>query len=173
MIYADGLATVFAFGGIYAAGTFGMTLADVIKFGIVLNVTAGLGAFLFSWIDDYLGSKRTIMFSLLGLIITAAGAVVVEQVFWFWVWGSLLGIFVGPSQAASRTLMARLSPPALSTEFFGLYALTGKATAFVGPALVAVVTASFASQRAGLATVLAFFVVGLFLLVFVKEERAG
>jgi UMF1 family MFS transporter len=172
MIYADGLATIFAFGGIYAAGTFGMTLAEVIQFGIVLNVTAGLGAFLFSWIDDYIGSKRTIVISLLGLIATAAGAVLAEQVMWFWVWGSLLGIFVGPSQAASRTLMARLSPPALSTEFFGLYALTGKATAFVGPAVVAVVTAGFESQRAGLSTVLAFFAVGLALLLFVKEERA-
>ncbi len=172
MIYADGLATIFAFGGIYAAGTFNMTLAEVIKFGIVLNVTAGIGAILFAWIDDWLGSKRTIVLSLCGLIVTATGTIVVEDVAWFWVWGSLLGIFVGPTQAASRTLMARLAPRQLSTEFFGLYALTGKATAFLGPALVAVVTATFESQRAGLSIVLLFFVVGLGMLLFVREERA-
>ncbi len=172
MIYADGLATVFAFGGIYAAGTFGMELSEVILFGIVLNVTAGIGAFGFAWIDDFLGSKRTIMISLVGLIVTALGAVVVEQVMWFWIWGSLLGIFVGPAQAASRSMMARLSPPELTTEFFGLYALTGKATAFLGPLLVSIVTAAAASQRAGLAVVLAFFLVGLVGMLVVKEERS-
>jgi UMF1 family MFS transporter len=173
MIYADGLATVFAFGGIYAADTFGMALEQVIIFGIVLNVTAGIGAFGFAWLDDWFGSKRVIYIGLVGLLVTALGAVVVEDVTWFWVWGSLLGIFVGPSQAASRSLMARLAPPELRTEFFGLYALTGKATAFVGPALVAVVIAATESQRWGLSTVLAFFAVGFLLLLTVREPERG
>ena len=169
LIYADGLATLFAVGGIYAAGTFKMGFPEVLTFGIVLNGTAGLGAVGFAWVDDWLGSKRTIMLSLLGLLATALGAVVVREVFWFWVWGSALGIFVGPAQAASRSLMARLSPAELRTEFFGLYALSGKATAFVGPALVAIVTSATGSQRWGLSTVLAFFLVGLLLLVTVRE----
>ncbi len=173
MIYADGLVTVFAFGGIYAAGTFGMELSEVITFGIVLNVTAGLGAVGFAWVDDWLGSKRTILMALAGLLVTALAAVLVEDVTWFWIWGAALGIFVGPAQAASRSLMARLSPPDLRTEFFGLYALTGKATAFVGPALVAVVTATMESQRWGLSTVLAFFLVGFVLMLTVREERAS
>jgi UMF1 family MFS transporter len=172
MIYADGLATVFAFGGIYAAGTFGLSLEQVIVFGIVLNLTAGLGAVAFAWIDDYLGSKRTIVAALVGLIVTAAGAVLTRDVTWFWIWGSALGVFVGPAQAASRSLMARLSPADLRTEFFGLYALTGKATAFVGPWLVAVITAASGSQRWGLACVLAFFALGLGLLFTVREAGA-
>ena len=173
MLYADGLATVFAFGGIYAAGTFGMTLDQVIVFGIVLNVTAGAGAFAFAWIDDWLGSKRTIMIALVGLIGCALGAVVVTDPFWFWFWGGFLGVFVGPTQAASRTLMARLAPAQLRTEFFGLYALTGKATAFAGPFLVATITAAFESKRLGLSTVLAFFIAGFALLFTVREpERA-
>jgi UMF1 family MFS transporter len=173
MLYADGLATVFAFGGIYAAGTFAMTLEQVMVFGIVLNVTAGAGAFAFAWIDDWLGSKRTILIALVGLIASALGAVVVTDPFWFWFWGALLGVFVGPTQAASRTLMARLAPAELRTEFFGLYALTGKATAFAGPFLVATVTAAFESQRLGLSTVLAFFLVGFALMFTVREpERA-
>jgi len=169
MIYADGLVTVFAFGGIYAAGTFGMELAEVITFGIVLNVTAGIGAFCFAWVDDWIGSKKTIVISLVGLTGCALGAILAVDVSWFWIWGSMLGIFVGPTQAASRSLMARLSPPDQTTEFFGLYALTGKATAFVGPALVAVVTASMQSQRWGLAVVLGFFAVGLAILLTVRE----
>ena len=171
MIYADGLVTVFAFGGIYAADTFGMALKQVIIFGIVLNVTAGIGAFCFAWLDDWFGSKRVLYISLSGLLATALGAVVVQDVAWFWVWGSLLGIFVGPAQAASRSLMARLAPAELRTEFFGLYALTGKATAFAGPALVAIVIAATESQRWGLSTVLAFFAVGFLLLLTVKEPE--
>lgn len=169
MLYADGLATIFAFGGIYAAGTFGMAMEDVILFGIVLNVTAGAGAIAFAWLDDWLGSRPTIIVSLVGLIVTALGAVIVEQVTWFWVWGSLLGIFVGPAQAASRSLMARLSPVELRTEFFGLYSLTGKATAFLGPLAVGVISAATGSQRLGLASVLVFFVAGLILLMSVRE----
>jgi UMF1 family MFS transporter len=173
MIYNDGLVTVFAFGGIYAAGTFGMELAEVITFGIVLNVTAGLGAVGFAWIDDWLGSRRTVLLSLLGLLVTASGAILVRDVTWFWIWGSALGIFVGPAQAASRSLMARLSPPGGATEFFGLYAITGKATAFVGPTLVAALTGAFASQRAGLATVLVFFLAGFVLMLTVRETDQG
>ncbi len=171
MIYADGLATIFAFGGVYAAGTFKMELAEVIIFGMVLNVTAGAGAIAFAWIDDWIGSKKTIVIALGGLSVCALGAILAPDVTWFWVFGSVLGIFVGPSQAASRSLMARLAPEGQSTEYFGLYALTGKATAFVGPALVAVITASMQSQRWGLSTVLAFFVVGFLLLLTVKEPR--
>ena len=171
MLYADGLATVFAFGGIYAAGTFGMTLEQVMIFGIVLNVTAGAGAFAFAWIDDWLGSKRTIMIALVGLITSALGTVVATDPFWFWFWGAFLGVFVGPTQAASRTLMARLAPAELRTEFFGLYALTGKATAFAGPFLVATVTAAFESQRLGLSIVLAFFLAGFALMFTVREPK--
>jgi UMF1 family MFS transporter len=171
MFYNDGLITIFAFGGIYAAGTFGMELAEVITFGIVLNVTAGLGALSFAWVDDWLGSRRTVLISLAGLLVTASGAILAPDVFWFWVWGSGLGIFVGPAQAASRSLMARLSPPELSTEFFGLYALSGKSTAFAGPILVAILTEAYASQRAGLATVLAFLAIGFALLLTVREAE--
>ena len=68
MIYIDGLNTLFAFGGIYAAGTFGMSLEEVILFGIVINLTAGIGAASFAWLDDHLGPRRTILIALGGLI---------------------------------------------------------------------------------------------------------
>ena len=170
MLYADGLATVFVFGGIFAAGAFGMELREVLLFGIALNLTAGAGAFAFGWIDDWLGPKRTILLGLAGLFVTAAGALSVQSEAWFWFWGPALGVFVGPTQAASRSLMARLSPAHLRTEFFGLFALSGKATAFAGPAIVVAITAATASQRWGLSVLLLFFVAGGVLLLTVRED---
>jgi len=168
MIYADGLNTLFTFGGIYAASEFGMKITEVIQFAIALNVTAGLGALTFAWVDDRIGAKLIIVMSLMALIIFGAGLLIVETTFWFWVFGMGLGVFVGPTQAASRSLMARLAPPAMQTEMFGLYAMSGKATAFVGPILVGWVTAASGSQRAGMATIIVFFVIGLLLLLPVK-----
>ncbi|MEX0696937.1 MAG: MFS transporter [Dongiaceae bacterium] len=173
MIYIDGLNTLFAFGGIYAAGTFGMSFDELLLFGVVINVSSGLGAALFAPIDDRIGAKPTIAIGLAALTLLGGVVLAVDGKAAFYAAAFGLGIFVGPVQAASRSLMARLAPPALRTEFFGLYALAGKATAFVGPALVGWVTLAFDSQRAGLATILPFFVVGLLLLLTVKEPRAA
>ncbi len=164
MLYIDGLNTLFAFGGIYAAGTFGFELADVITFGILLNVTAGLGAFAFAWIDDKIGSKPVVLIALAGLFACGLASVLTEDATTFWIIGGLLGIFVGPTQAASRTLMAKLAPPEQQTEMFGLYALSGKVTAFLGPFILGTVTLWADSQRAGMATILLFFSAGFFLL---------
>ena len=171
MVYADGLVTLFAFGGIYAAGTFGMDFSEVIRFGIALNVTAGIGAALFAWVDDRAGSKPTILIALACLVGLGAGGVLAESKQTFWLFGVAMGVFVGPAQAASRSLMARLAPRDLQAEMFGLFALSGKATTFLGPLLLGTVTETFQSQRAGMATVLCFFLAGLLLLLPVQEPR--
>ncbi|MCC6466756.1 MAG: MFS transporter [Alphaproteobacteria bacterium] len=170
MLYADGLATLFAFGGIYAAGTFGMSFAEVIQFGIVLNVTAGLGAAAFAPLDDRFGAKRTIVLSLIGLILCGAVVLLARDKAMFWIAGSALGLFVGPAQAASRSMMARLAPPGERAEMFGLLALAGKATAFLGPALLGWATLAFSSQRAGMATILLFWIAGLAMVLRVRER---
>ena len=173
LTYNDGLNTLFAFGGIYAAGTFGMATAEIIRFGIALNVSAGLGAFAFAWIDDRIGSKRTILLALGGLLLFGSGALLAtDKNTFFWI-GVAVGIFVGPAQSASRTLMARLAPPDRRTEMFGLYALTGKVTAFLGPFLFGTATALFATQRAGMAVILIMFVIGGLLLLLVREPARG
>jgi UMF1 family MFS transporter len=171
MIFTDGLNTLFAFGGIFAAGTFGMPMAEVIKFGILLNVTAGIGALGFAWVDDWIGAKPTILIALVGLIITGAVAISVEDVTWFWIAGAFLGIFVGPAQAASRSLMGRIAPVEMRAEMFGLYALSGKATAFLGPFVLATVTYWTGSQRWGMATILAFFAVGGIMLALMRHPN--
>lgn len=171
MIYADGLNTLFAFGGIYAVGTFAMTFDELILFGIGMNVTAGIGAAAFAPLDDKIGPKRTIQIAVSGLIVLGAALLVVDTKALFWVFGLPLGLFVGPAQAASRSMMAHLAPKEIETEMFGLFALSGKATAFMGPAVLGLATTAFASQRAGMATILVFFVVGLFLLRAVPDAR--
>ena len=169
MLYTDGLGTLFAFGGIYAAGTFGMDLGQVITFGIALNVTAGLGAAGFAWLDDKVGAKPVIIVSLVAMIGLGTALLVVESLAWFWGLGILLGIFVGPAQSASRSLMARLAPEAIRTEMFGLYAFSGKATGFLGPIVLAAATTVFDSQRVGMGVIIVFFIVGLLLLLRVRE----
>ena len=169
LVYNDGLNTLFAFGGIYAAGTFGMDTAEIVLFGVALNVTAGLGAFGFGWMDDRLGSKPTILTAIAGLLVTGSVALVASDRTVFWAVALLLGLFIGPAQSASRSLMARLAPPERVAEMFGLYALTGKVTAFLGPFLFGTATALFASQRAGMAVVLIMFIAGAALLLPVRE----
>lgn len=169
MIYADGLNTLFALGGIYAAITFGMEVDEVLLFGIAINVTAGAGAFAFGWVDDRIGAKRTILIALACLTGFGIGILVVESKLWFWLLGLPLGLFLGPAQSASRSLMARLAPADMRAEMFGLYALSGKATAFLGPALFGLVTAATGSQRLGMATIVVFLVIGGSLLLLVRE----
>lgn len=172
MFYADGLTTLFAFGGIYAAGTFGMDFDEIILFGIALNVTAGAGAIAFGWIDDRVGAKRAISWALVGLIGFGVAALLAPDKAWFWVIGMALGTFMGPAQAASRSFMARLAPEDQRAEMFGLFALSGKVTNFAGPLVLGWVTLAFDSQRAGMATIVLFLAVGFALLLTVREKRA-
>ena len=171
MFYNDGLVIVFVLGGVYAAGRFGMEQAELIQFGILLNVTAGLGAVAFAWFDDWQGSKAAIIIALIGLSVAGFGAVTVDDVTWFWVWGAVLGIFVGPAQAASRSFMARIAPADLRAEFFGLFALSGKATAFLGPITAATVTMWSGSQSMGLGTAVVFFLIGLCVMLTVRAPN--
>ena len=171
LLYNDGLVTIFAFGGIYAAGTFGMSLPEVIQFGIALNVTAGIGAGVFGFVDDRLGGKRTILVTLIALTACSLLAVWAPSVGWLWLAGLVLGLFVGPNQSASRTLLARFIPEQHTASFFGLFAFSGKITTFAGPLLLGIVTQATGSQRLGVATVVGFFVVGGLLLLTVDERR--
>ncbi|MBV9576160.1 MAG: MFS transporter [Gammaproteobacteria bacterium] len=169
MIYADGLNTLFAFGGIYAAGTYGLSFEQVLLFGISMNVTAGVGAILLSWMDDYLGSKITIIVSLIFLIIFGLPIIFLHNKTIFWLFALLLCIFIGPVQSASRSLMVHLiADKESAAEMFGLYALSGKVTAFIGPWLLGWITLLFGSQRFGMATVLVFFSIGAILLLPVR-----
>ncbi|MEM1125541.1 MAG: MFS transporter [Bacteroidota bacterium] len=171
LVYNDGLITIFAFGGIYAAGTFGFTTNEIFFFGIALNVSAGVGALLFGFLDDYVGGRWTILVSLVGLSAATVLAVLTTNVTLFWVSGILVGLLAGPNQSASRSLMGRFVPPAKETEFYGFFAFSGKFTAFMGPLFLGLLTEAFDSQRVGVSVVLVFFLVGGLLLLRVNEQE--
>jgi UMF1 family MFS transporter len=191
MIYTDGLVSLFAFGGIYAAGTFGWHTLEIGSFGIVLAIAAAFGAWLGGKLDDALGPKRVIAGSMLILLLSLAAILLVDKDSILFIsvappapgaplfsgaaerayllLGCLIGAAGGPLQAASRTLLIHMAPKDRVTQYFGLFALTGKVTSFVGPFLIGVITAVTESQKAGMAVLVAFFVAGLALLARVRD----
>jgi UMF1 family MFS transporter len=173
MFYTDGLNTLFAFGAIFAAGVHGLSFQQVLLFGIAMNVSAGLGAALGGMAEDRVGSKRMVLVALFAMSVIGLALVVVESAALFWGLALVLGLFFGPAQAASRTMMARLAPPGEIAAHFGLFALSGRITGFVGPAVLAAVTQASGSQRLGMATTAAFMAAGAVLLIGVREARRG
>ncbi len=195
MIYNDGLGAIFTFGGIYAAVVFGWGSLQLGVAGLIMLVFAGAGAMAGGRLDDRLGSKHTITASLALLIFGSFGIAsigpghiffvietvpvdlsaglfvsVPERTYLFF--AVILGLGIGPAQSASRTLMARLAPEGMITEFFGLYALSGKATAFMAPLLIGIATALTGNARVSMLVIIAMLCVGTWLLHPVKEERA-
>lgn len=194
MIYTDGLTAIFAFGGIYGASVFGWGAMELGVFGIVLTLTGVFGALIGGVLDDRAGSKTVIMVSLVFLLAGALGILSVDpnHVFYvtevapkvagsapfssagevvFLLFAMLVGLVAAPVQAASRALLARLAPPEKMTQYFGLFAFSGKVTAFLAPLLVAVVTQATESQRLGMASIAVFLIAGLILMVPVRTVR--
>lgn len=196
MIYNDGLLGLFAFGGIYAVSIFDWTTTEVGMFGILLTITGTLGAFVGGRLDDRLGSKAVILGSLTVLVVASLLAVSIdadsilfgiasappladdglfastgEQL--YLILGAAIGAVAGPLQAASRALLVRLAPRPRITQFFGLYALTGKLTTFVAALAVALLTTLSGSQRIGISVLVVFFVAGGVLMLGVRERQTG
>jgi len=191
MIYTDGLVSLFAFGGIYAAGTFGWNTIQIGTFGIILAIAGTFGGWLGGKLDDALGPRRVIAGSITILLaaIVAILLVSTDSIFFisvappvpggplfasaaeraYLILGCCIGAVGAPLQAASRSLLIRMAPRDRVAQYFGLFALTGKVTSFIGPLLIGIVTAVTASQKAGMATLVLFFVTGLVLLARVRE----
>jgi len=171
MIYTDGLNTLFAFGGLYASGTFNMSFSEIIIFGIMINITAGLGALFFSYIDDRVGPKFVILISLIFLIILGVFTLIINDKNHFLILGSTLGFFIGSVQASSRSFMARFIKDGNNTEVFGFFAVSGKCTAFLGPAILAVVVGIYDSQKLGMSTIIIFLIIGFVLMLRVPQPK--
>ncbi|MFF2029032.1 MFS transporter [Arthrobacter sp. NPDC058192] len=186
-IFRDGLAAVFTFGGVIAAGTFGFELKDVIVFAIFGNVVAAAGAMLGGSLDDRIGPKSVIVASLAGLLLAGTAILLLGNgnhhvlgVDWtgtttFWVFGLFLCLFVGPAQSSSRAYLARLAPHGESGELFGLYATTGRAVSFLAPALFTLCitlatpfVATGQAQRWGILGIMVVLLAGLLALLPVK-----
>jgi UMF1 family MFS transporter len=197
MIFNDGLVGILIFGGVYAAGTFGWDTISLLIFGIVTSLSAAIGAVVGGNLDDRLGSKAALLIAVGGtasLLVVAVSLqtdsilFVIDVTPGHAVWNfpyfqtlpeilyfintQFFGMFITVGFASARTMMARISPPELITQFFGLYALSGTATAFLAPLLVGFFTDAFQSQRAGFASLIGLLVLGFVLMLFVKEKQA-
>ena len=148
------------FGGIYAATLFSMGFDEIILFGISLNVAAGIGSVIFAFFDDRYGPRIIIKLCLLSLIFICSVILITNSKIIFWVLGIGIGIFIGGLQSTSRSCMARLSKISDQSKMFGIYGLSGKITAFLGPYFVALLTVTFNNQKAGFVSIIIFFILG-------------
>lgn len=197
MFFNDGQTAVLIFGGVYAAGVFKWDALTLTIYGIILSIFAVGGGFFGGWLDDRFGSKKAIMTSIGGTsigIVLAVSMTPTEMFFFIpydttgpHLWSLpffstlpelmylivvlVVAICITAAYANSRTMLARIAPASKMSEFFGLYALSGTATAFMGPLLVGLATTFFQSQRMGFASILILMVVGLAIMAFVDETR--
>lgn len=197
MLYTDGLVAIIVYAGIYASGVFRWDVATMLIFGLCLTPAGVIGGLLGGWMDARLGSKRSIQIVIGGALFAMVGAVSTTPVQIFFLsfdpvaapvrafpyFGTLpeiiyllmfvvLVVFIGAAFASSRAMMAKISPLSMMSQFFGLYAVSGWATAFVGHGLVAFFTSTFQSQRAGFASPILLLLAGLVVLRWVREERS-
>ena len=172
-VYHDGLNGVFAYGAVLGGIAFGLDLTEIILFGIAANIVAGIGAFVGSFFEDRVGSRKIIFVSLVGVIVGGFGVFIFESAgtIAFFSFGLFLCTFVGPAQAASRTMMSRLSADDKQGEAFGLYATTGRAVSFLAPAAWAIFVGLF-SPIYGILGLMLILVVGLLLLISVRAVAA-
>jgi UMF1 family MFS transporter len=191
MIYTDGLTAIFTFGGIYGASVFGWGPLELGLFGIILTLVGAFGALIGGVLDDRISAKFVIVSALAVLLVGALGILSVDSshvLFFFDVdpkaagsspfssagervflaFAIVVGLVSAPVQASSRSLLARLAPPDKITQYFGLFAFSGKVTAFLAPLLVALVTAVTQSQRLGMAAITLFLITGIALMLPVR-----
>jgi UMF1 family MFS transporter len=171
LIYEDGVNTVVAFSGIFAAQTLGFPMAQLIVLYIVVQVSALAGALAWAWPTDRIGPKRVVMITLCQWTAVVVAARFVETQAQFWVLAVVAGTGLGAVQAASRTFLTSLIPHGMEAELFGFYSLCGKSAAILGPLVFGGIShATGGDQRAGILAIGAFFLVGF---VLVARVRAG
>ncbi len=171
--YNDAIHTIIVFSSIYAANTLGFTSGDLILFFMIVQTTAIIGSLVFGFITDRIGPKRTIVITLFIWCIVIVMAIMTTDKVFFYYTGLLAGMSMGSSQAASRSMMARLTPPEHVTKFFGFYDGTfGKASSIIGPVIFGLISSFFGDQRIGIASLLLFFAVGLYLILGVRSKAA-
>ncbi len=174
-VFRDGLAGVFTFGGVIAALSFGFDPTTVIIFAIAANVVAGLATIVAGYVEDHIGAKQIMVWSILLMVVAAMLVFILAPLgSWvFWVFGLVLCVFVGPVQSASRSFLSRLIPPGREGELFGLYATTGRAVSFMAPGAFALAVSLGGAAIYGILGVALVLLLGLLLLLPVKSPRTA
>ena len=185
MFYRDALNGLYSFGGTYAVLVLNWNIVKLGQFGIIAAISAAFFSWLGGFFDQRLGPKPIII--TVTLILTLVCFVIVntspEQVFGipvsigsntpdivFYICGVFIGGMGGILQSASRSMMVRHAEPERATEAFGLYALSGRATAFLAPTLIGIVTAVSGDARIGISPLVALFIIGLLFLIWVNPN---
>ena len=171
LIYNDGIVIVISFAAIYGATRFGMTNKQLINYFIIAQSTSMIGAFVFGYILDKIGAKRTISITLVMWIIVVLGAFFCRTINEFYIVGLIAGLAIGSSQSSSRTMLALLTPKEKMAEFFGFYSFTGKMASILGPMIYGEIANFTGSQKWAILSVLLFFVTGLVILQTVNEKK--
>ena len=170
MLYADGLNAIIIMGGIFAVGVFKLEIKDLLVLSILMNITAFIGAIVGGYANDKFTSKSVIIFSLLGLIFSSTIILVIKAQLLFFVFAAINGFFIGPIQSASRVFITKSIDENNQASGFGLFALSGKLTSFIGPLLVSTITYISNSQRIGFSSAIILLLIGLIILLKVKKN---
>jgi MFS transporter, UMF1 family len=172
VFYQAGVATVIALAAIYAEQVMGFKTQDTIMLVLVVNVTAAIGAFGFGYAQDRIGKVAALRVTIVGWIAMTVIAYLSRTPGMFWVAANLAGLCMGSSQSAGRALVAYLSPPDRSAEFFGLWGVATRLAAILGPLTYGAVTwATGGNHRLAILLTGAFFIAALLVLAFVDERR--
>ena len=171
LVYNDGIIIVISFAAIYGATRFGMSPKQLITYFIIANLTSMVGAFIFGYILDKIGAKRTISITLLIWIAVVIWAFFCKNISEFYYVGMLAGIAIGSSQSSSRSMLALLTPKEKMAEFFGFYAVTGKLASILGPLFYGEISRITGEQKWAILAVILFFITGAMILQTVNEEK--
>ncbi|MDA7738278.1 MFS transporter [Amylibacter sp.] len=185
MFYRDALVGIYSFGGIYASGVLGWSITQIGIFGIISGIAAAIFTFLGGFADKFFGPKRVIIFCIFVLILVCILIVGTSRNGFFGIslnefspfpdnlfliCGVAIGAAGGALQSASRTMLVRQADKDRMTEAFGLYALSGRATSWMAPALIGFVTYMSQNQQLGILPVVGLFILGLGPLIWVKPN---
>ena len=170
MLYADGLNAIIVMGGIFAVGVFNLEIKDLLVLSVLMNITAFIGAIIGGYANDRFSSKNVIIFSLIGLILSSSIILFLQSKIIFLIFASINGFFIGPVQSASRVFMTKSIDENNQASGFGLFALSGKLTSFIGPLLVSTITFISNSQKIGFSSAIALLLIGLIILLKVKKN---
>jgi UMF1 family MFS transporter len=188
LIYNDGVMMALDFAAIIGAVLFGIDQQGLIIFVIIVQLTNVAGAYLFGrWVDRW-GGKRSLIISILMMIVVVLALYFNQTASGFFVIGAVAGFAMAGTQSVSRTMVSIFSPPGNSAEFYGFFALAGRTSSFVGPTIFGIIAAEAAlyylslgqsgeladqsGHRMAILSIAVFFIIGLIALTFVDENKA-
>ncbi|UCG26214.1 MAG: MFS transporter, partial [Chloroflexota bacterium] len=189
LIYNDAVIMALDFAAIIGAVLFGMEQEMLIIFVIVVQATNVAGALFFGWLVDRFGGKRSLILAILMMLGVVIWLFFNQTVTGYFFVGAAAGFAMAGIQSVSRTMVALFAPPGQGAEFYGLFAVVGRTSSFIGPAVYGIVAAEAAlwyqsqgqsstlaeqsGQRAAILVIAAFLILGLIVLAFVRDPRSG